>query len=71
MYQGTLFKAVSGPPFSAVPFDPADVVGAATGPVTLTFTDGNNATFAYSVDGSADSKPITRQVLAAPGTVCR
>ncbi len=71
VYQGTLFKAVSGPPFSAVPFDPADVVGAATGPVTLTFTDGNNATFAYSVDGSADSKPITRQVLAAPGTVCR
>ena len=71
VYTGTLYRMVSGPPFSAVPFDPALVSGTAVGTVTLTFSDGNNGTFAYVVDGTSQSKPITRQVFAAPGNACQ
>jgi hypothetical protein len=39
--------------------------------VTLTFTDGNNATFAYTVNGESQSKAITRQIFVSPGTVCQ
>jgi len=70
VYAGVLYKAVSGPAFNAVPFDPAKVIGTPAGGVTLTFADGNNATFTYSVDGIAQTKSITRQVFAPPGTVC-
>ena len=38
---------------------------------TVTFADGNNATFAYTVSGTAQTKPITRQVFSPPGTICR
>jgi len=70
VFSGTLVKAVSGPAFNAVPFDPAAVNGVAAGSVTLAFSDGNNATFLYQVDGIAQAKTITRQVFALPGTVC-
>jgi hypothetical protein len=69
IYTGDVFTA-TGPAFSAVPFDPATVVETIVGTVTLTFTDGNHATFAYTVNGVTQSKAITRQVFAAPGTVC-
>ena len=71
VYTGTLVKAVSGPAFKSVPFDPSQVNGAPTGSVTLTFADGNNAAFAYSIDGIAQTKQITREILVAPGTVCQ
>ena len=71
VYAGTLVKAVSGPPFNAVPFDTSMVNGTATGTLTVTFADGNRATFAYSVDGVAQSKQITRDVFAPPGTTCQ
>jgi hypothetical protein len=66
---------VTGPAFNAVPFPPAGSPGGATettvGTATLTFADGNNATFAYSVNGVSQTKQITRQVFAEPGTVCQ
>jgi len=71
VYSGTLYRMVSGPPFSAVPFDSALVNGTPVGTVTLTFSDGNNGIFAYTVDGTSQAKPITRQVFAAPGTACQ
>jgi hypothetical protein len=69
-YAGTLYTG-TGPPFNAVPFDPAKVVGKPVGELRLTFVDGNHATFAYTVDGISQSKPITREIFAAPGTACR
>ncbi len=73
-FTGTLFQVV-GPPFNATPFPPVGSPGGATGTpvgtVTLTFTDGNNATFAYTVNGISQSKAITREILAPPGTVCQ
>ena len=75
VYTGTLYRT-TGPAFSAVPFLPANVVATPVGTLTLTFANGNSATFAYEValDGPASSvkqtKAIVRQVFLAPGTVC-
>ena len=68
-YVGTLFRT-TGPPFNAVPFNPAAVVATNVGTMTLTFTDGNTATFAYTVNGVSQTKAITREVFRSPGTVC-
>jgi len=46
------------------------------GTATLAFADGDNATFAYTIEGAAAgavkrTKAIRRAVLVPPGTVCR
>jgi len=69
IYSGTLYRT-TGPSFAAATFDPQAVVRTPVGTATLTFTDGNHATFACTVNGVALSKSITRQVFEAPGTVC-
>ena len=69
VYAGDIFTT-TGPPFSAQPFDPTLVVETTIGAAKLTFTDGNSGTFAYTVNGKSQSKPLTRQVFAEPGTVC-
>jgi len=71
VYTGTLYRT-SGPAFSASPFDPAKVTRTAVGSATLTFSDGANGTFAYTVNGGASqTKAITREVFVSPGTVCQ
>jgi serine protease len=69
-YAGTLYRT-TGPAFSAVPFNPGAVKLTAVGNLALTFADGNAATFAYTVNGVAQSKSITRQVFRTPGTACQ
>ncbi|HYC38449.1 MAG TPA: hypothetical protein VEC19_18620 [Usitatibacter sp.] len=69
-YEGTLYRTV-GPPFSAQPWDPARVGMAAAGHAKLAFRDDGNGTFDYTLDGITQSKGISRQVFAAPATVCR
>ena len=69
VYTGTLYRT-TGPPFNAVPFNPANVVPTAVGTATFTFTDGNTASFAYTVNGVAQTKAITREIFASPGTTC-
>ena len=66
-YAGTLVQT-RGPAFSAVPFSPAAVVATAVGTATLTFSDRNNGSFAYTVNGVSQTKAITRQVFATPPT---
>ncbi len=68
-YSGTLYRT-TGPPFNAMPFNPANVILTSVGIATLTFSDGNHATFAYTVSGVSQSKQITRQIFHPPGTVC-
>jgi hypothetical protein len=70
VYSGTLYRT-TGPAFNALPFNPANVVPTAVGSATFTFTDGNNATFAYTVNGVAQAKAITREIFNPPGTVCQ
>ncbi|MEQ1515610.1 MAG: NHL repeat-containing protein [Usitatibacteraceae bacterium] len=69
-YTGTLYRT-TGPAFSAVPFLSANVARTAVGSLSLTFASGNDATFAYSLNGVTQSKLITRQVFNAPGTTCQ
>ena len=70
-YAGTLIRT-TGPPFNVVPFDPAKVTRDAVGTAMLTFANGNQATFTYSLDGVVQSKPMTRLLFAAPaGTLCQ
>jgi len=61
-FTGTLYRT-TGPAFSAVPFDPVLVQRDPVGAATLTFADGNNGSFAYTVDGIAQTKPITREAF--------
>ncbi len=74
VYSGPV-STVTGPPFDAVPFpaggSPGGAVETPIGTATATFADGNSASFAYTVNGTAQTKAITRQVFAPPGTVCR
>ena len=76
VYSGALFRA-TGPAFGAVPFDPLKVVRTPVGTLTLTFGDGDNATFAYTVTlgnppvSVMQTKQLTRLVFSAPGTVCQ
>jgi hypothetical protein len=69
-YAGTLYRT-AGPPFNAASWDPARVGIAAAGHVTLVFSDDDNGSFTYTLDGVSQSKPISRQVFATPKTVCR
>jgi hypothetical protein len=70
VYTGTLYHT-AGPPFNAVPFNPANVTSTAVGNATLTFTDGNTGTFAYTVNGVAQAKAITHEVFSGSGTSCQ
>jgi serine protease len=70
VYSGPLMRT-RGPAFSATPFDPAMVTATQVGTARLTFTDGDHATFAYTVGNVTQSKAITREVFVSPGTICQ
>ena len=59
-YGGTLYTT-TGPPFSAVPFDPTQVAATQAGAATLRFTDSGNGFFDYTVGGISQTKAITRE----------
>lgn len=69
-FSGQLFQT-RGPAFSASPWNPSQVAVTPVGTVTLSFSDAANGTFAYTVNGVSQTKPITRQVYSTPATVCR
>jgi predicted esterase len=69
-FAGALFRT-TGPAFSAAPWSPALVAATQVGTATFTFTAANAGTFAYTLGGVTQSKPIVRQAYAAPVTVCR
>ena len=69
IYSGSLFRT-TGPAFNAVPFIGSNVKYASVGTLQLSFTNTNNGTFTYSVNGVTQSKPITRQLFNSPATVC-
>jgi len=69
VYSGPLNRT-TGPAFNSVPFNPANVQVTPVGNFALTFSDGNMATFAYTVNGVSQTKTITRQVFRNPGTMC-
>lgn len=69
-YAGTLYRT-AGPPFNALPWNPAAVTLVPVGMTSIAFVNGNSATFTYTLNGITQTKSITRNVLRAPGTVCQ
>ena len=63
-YVGQLIET-HGPAFSAVPFDANRVTRAVVGSGTLVFDDVNRGSFTYAVNGTQQTKAITRQVFGA------
>ena len=61
-FSGEIYET-RGPAFNTVPFDSKAVAYHAVGTGTLDFSDGNNGTFSYNVNGIAQAKPITRTVF--------
>ncbi len=61
-YSGALYTTV-GPAFNADPWDPKQVQATQVGTGTFTFSDANNGTFAYTLNGISQTKSITRQVF--------
>jgi lysyl endopeptidase len=51
----------SGPAATEATFNPARVTVTPVGNATITFTDANNGTFAYTLNGIAGTKVITRE----------
>jgi YVTN family beta-propeller protein len=69
-YSGVLTRSY-GPPFNAAPWDPSKVTRMAAGSVAFAFSDANNGTMTYTLEGVTQSKSITRIAFANPATVCR
>jgi hypothetical protein len=67
-YTGTLYRT-TGPAFNAS-WNPSQVTTTPVGVASLSFSDGNDGTFSYTVNGVSGSKPITRDVFATPKTTC-
>ena len=68
-YSGPLYRT-TGPAFSSLPFNPAQVAATQLGTATFTFTDSHNGTFAYTVNGITGSKAITKQLFGNPVPAC-
>jgi hypothetical protein len=69
-FSGTLYR-LTGPAYSAMPWDPTNVKVTAVGDAKLTFASGTQALFAYTVGGVSQGKTITREFLRSPGTYCQ
>lgn len=66
-YFGTVYRT-RGAPFGA--YDRSRFSATAAGVATLAFTDPDNGTFTYTVDGITERKPIIRFVFANPVPTC-
>ena len=53
------------------PWDMTKVNETVVGTATVTSSNGNAATFDYTVNGGVQSRAIARQVFVPPGTVCQ
>jgi hypothetical protein len=66
-YTGELYRT-TGPVFNTVPWVP--IAYQQVGTMSLRFPTGNTGTLSYSVNGTAATKSIVRQVFSAPMTEC-
>ena len=66
-YLGELYRT-NGPAFNAQPWP--GIGFAQVGTMRLRFSNGENGTLEYSVDGVNVTKAITRQVFGSPVAIC-
>jgi len=69
-FTGSIYRA-RGNPFNTLPWNLGSIETAEVGRVTLTFSDREHGTFAYTLDGVSQVKDITRQEYASPKATCR
>ena len=69
-YSGDLYQT-TGPAFDSQPWNPARVRRIAVGTATFTFTDPENGTFAFNLEGNSRTIPITRLAYSLPATTCK
>jgi hypothetical protein len=62
VFTATAYRT-SGSQWLGVPYNAAALAVNPAGSVTFTFSDANNATMTYNVDGVSGTKPITRQAF--------
>jgi len=62
VYTGQLYRT-TGPGFAVSPWQ-GQVTATPMGTATFTFSDSNNGTFAYVVNGISQLKPITKQIFS-------
>ena len=76
VYAGDVYLT-TGPAFSAMPWNKANVTVTKVGELTLAFANGNSATFHYTLtlgnppQAVDQTKTVERQVFRVPGTVCQ
>lgn len=68
-YSGAMYRT-TGPAFNSAPFNPALIGVTQVGSATFDFADANTGTFAYTVNGISQSKPITRQIFDVAVPTC-
>jgi hypothetical protein len=68
-YSGTLYRT-TGPSFDSATWDSTKVVANPVGTGTFTFTDKDNGTFAYTVNGVTQTKTLGREVFGATVPTC-
>lgn len=68
-FRGRLYRT-TGTPFDQINGAPS-VTAADVGEMTVTFSDGEHARMDYTVDGTTQSKTITRQVFGTTTPLCR
>jgi hypothetical protein len=68
-YSGQLYRS-TGPAFSSVPWNSAQVTITAVGTATFAFTNTSSGTFTYSVYGVTQTKAIQRQTYSSPVPTC-
>ena len=66
-YSGNVYRTRSSP-FNA--YDGSRFAATQVGTASITFTDANNASFSYTVNGISQTKPLTRFVFQSPITTC-
>ncbi|MBD8524552.1 nidogen-like domain-containing protein [Pseudomarimonas arenosa] len=70
-FSGQVFRQRNGTPFSMINGAPASPGNDVIGSATFRFTDGENGTFSYNLNGGVNqSKPITRLQVGNQATVC-
>jgi hypothetical protein len=75
VYGGAMYRT-TGPAFSALPWNKANVAATQVGDVTVTFANGNSATFHYTLSLGVppaaidQTKTMVRIVFRDPGTAC-
>ena len=67
-FNGALYQTRGNGAFNAQPWPGVTV--SQVGNMQLTFSNGENGTLTYSVNGVTVTKPITRQVFSTPFAVC-